>query len=102
MSNDLINYLGSLLTALAYLILVPIYNFFTFIVSTIYTVLNAFISLVNAIIGLTGNLVSNITNYITGLFPVEILSVILIGLAIVIFQRLYFYLKDVSIFGFKI
>jgi len=94
--------LGDLLYNAVYMILYP---FISFINMSLNAVIRAFQSLLDLWAALSG-LLSSVTTLITAFlgvcFDYAWTSLILLGISIVFILRIYYFLKDVSIFGNKI
>lgn len=95
---NLIAFLDSLLNALLY----PFYSVLHMIWGWIVIIISAITGLYNAIMGLFSILVSFITSVSDIMFPGQWGTFIVIGLTIVFALRVYYFLKDVSIGGFKL
>jgi len=102
MFEELINYLGSFLDAIFSMILFPIVKFFILIFVSVVTVYNAFVGFINAFYGLFTNIYGNIGSYISDVLPSPFVALLMLGISIAILQRIYFYVKDISILGNKI
>lgn len=102
MAIDLINYLGDFLIELLYALFYPLHLVINIVTSFISTLVNSFIGFFASITGMFINLSSLISEFLTGLLPYTWVVLILLGISIAVLQRIYFYIKDISIAGFKI
>lgn len=94
--------LGDLLYNLVYLVLYPAIRIFNMLLNAVISALDELRLLYHSIIGL-GYTVSNlIINTFGVLFPATWTTLILLGVVIVVVLRVYFFVKDISIAGFKI
>lgn len=91
-----------LFTAFVNALLYPLNSFFSMIWGWISLILNAVLGLYHSIILFFNSITSFITSISSIMFPGTWGTLILIGLSIVFLLRLYYFLKDVEIMGFKI
>lgn len=100
--DELIEYLGDILKHHLSGGLFSLQQLYILLEGIVTFIINVFVSLYNSFIGLISNVSSSLTTFFTGLLPSVIIGLIVLGIAITVIQRIYFYLKDVSILGFKI
>ena len=76
-----------------------ILSWIDYVVTYVYS---AFVGLISAL-GVSSSLIySFLSSSLTSLFPSSWVVVLLLGVSIVVVLRLYFFIKDISIAGFKI
>lgn len=100
--TTLVEYLGDMLNHLVHAFLYPIQAAINFVIDMMMWVINIFVSLVAAIYSLCSSITSLFTEFLTDLMPDLWVVLLILGILIAFIQRVYFYLKDISIFGWKI
>ena len=97
-SNLFGDFLEQLLAALLY----PFQAFIEMVLYWVVYVLNLFSSFLSSLYGLFGQVSVFIAEFMLNLIPYFWLFLILLGFSIVFILRIYHYIKDISIAGFKI
>ena len=97
-SNLFGNFLDNLLAGLLY----PFQAFIELLLYWSNYVLNIFITFINSILGLFDQVTYFISNFMYNIIPSLWLVLVLLGFSIVIILRVYHFIKDISIAGFKI
>jgi hypothetical protein len=100
--DGLVTYLVSMIINLCYALFYPIYSIIMIFVNVINLIWVSFVSFINSLIGLFTAVYSTIYSLFYLIFPSSWVAVLLLGLSIAILLRVYAYLKDIEIFGFKI
>lgn len=95
-------YFADLLAAIIHAILYPINALFQMVWGWITLIIDAIMSVYTAITGLFSTVTGFLTSVSSMLFPGTWGTMIMIGFSIVVLLRIYHFLKDVSIAGFKL
>jgi phage-related protein len=95
-------YLADLLAAIIHAILYPINALFEMVWGWITLIIDAIMSVYTAITGLFSTVTGFLTSVSSMLFPGTWGTMIMIGFSIVVLLRIYHFLKDVEIAGFKL
>lgn len=95
-------YISQGVYAIVVCVFYPVQVFFYWQSSILGVVGNALVDLVASFYALNTVLVNHLSSTVVSVLPGVWGTIILTGLAIVFTLRLYYFVKDVSIFGFKI
>lgn len=97
-----INSLWNMMYEFLYSFIKPFYDILNLIITSFVNSINYLIGVIVEIYGLTSSVILFIYNTFGLLFGYEITNLITIGVTIIVALRVYYFVKDISIAGFKI
>lgn len=95
-------YITQAIYTLIYCILYPFQCICTGFLNVITLIIDTFINLISTMWNTFNILYDYIYNLFTSLFPNIWITLVLLGVTIVFLLRIYYFIKDISILGFKI
>lgn len=100
--DGLITYLVELLLELLYGVFYPVVCFFRIFINVVVYIWRTFYNLFESMYDLFDSVYSYISTYLGLIFPSAWTYLLCLGLLIVFVLRIYHFVKDISIAGFKI
>lgn len=100
--DGLIDYLVQIAYGVLMAILYPISSLIKIVVNVIVYIWDTFTGLINGVYGIFDTFYEYVTGLLNLSFPVAWVAVIGIGLLLAVTLRVYYFLRDIEIGGFKI
>lgn len=100
--DGLITYLVELAYSCLFALFYPVYAILKMVIGWLVYIWDSFYNFIFGIIDLVNSFISFWYDLLFSWMPTPILGVLVLGFLIVVAQRVYSYLKDIEIAGFKI